>query len=422
MMKITKQLADICDLITDGKHGDCKDELNSGYYFISAKDVKDGKIEYKNARQITEDDFLDTHKRTRYEPEDILITNSGTIGRMAFATNQPQTFRTTFQKSVAILKPRKDSVFPKWLYYSIQENMTRIADYASGTAQKNLLLKDLRTIEIDIPEIELQRRIASILSAYDDLIENNTRRIKILEDMARLIYREWFVEFRAPGVRLRKATPEEKKVTGKDMFPEGWEVSELSKWIKLDKGLSYNGKGLTEDGIPMVNLKNFIVGGGFRREGTKPYSGDYNLNHVIKEHDIIIANTDLTQAGNVIGSPALIPGKVFSGELIFTHHLYAVRIINEQTMPNYYLYHLLLSDDFKSFAKSYASGTTVLGLPREGVLNFKFAMASEQIKNAFEELTKPIYQFIDVLNSEIDNLRITRDMLLPKLISGEVEV
>jgi type I restriction enzyme S subunit len=68
--------------------------------------------------------------------------------------------------------------------------------------------------EVSLPLLPTQRRIASILSAYDDLIENNTRRIKILEQMAQAIYREWFVEFRAPCVKLRKATPEEQKVTG----------------------------------------------------------------------------------------------------------------------------------------------------------------------------------------------------------------
>ena len=86
---------------------------------------------------------------------------------------------------------------------------------------------NLRKVGVRCPPLPTQRKIAGILSAYDDLIENNTRRIKILEEMARTIYREWFVEFRAPGVKLRKATPEEKKVTGKDVFPVGWEMKTL---------------------------------------------------------------------------------------------------------------------------------------------------------------------------------------------------
>lgn len=96
------RLEDICAQITDGKHGDCQDQPNSGYYFPSCKDIANGRLNYEGARQITEADFLDTHRRTKLEPADVSITNSGTIGRMAIAPDSDDTLRTTFQKSVAI--------------------------------------------------------------------------------------------------------------------------------------------------------------------------------------------------------------------------------------------------------------------------------------------------------------------------------
>ncbi|MDO8671197.1 MAG: restriction endonuclease subunit S, partial [Dehalococcoidia bacterium] len=138
------KLEEICAQITDGKHGDCQNEDHSGFYFISCKDVAGGKINYNNARQITEADFIDTHRRTRLEPSDILITNSGTIGRMAIAPNHDLTHRTTFQKSVAILKPIPNKVEVRFLYYRLQADMRRLTEFAGGTAQKNLLLRDLR--------------------------------------------------------------------------------------------------------------------------------------------------------------------------------------------------------------------------------------------------------------------------------------
>ena len=91
-------LGDLCDLITDGKHGDCVNEDNSGFFFISAKDIRGGKICYENARQIRERDFLETHRRTDLKPGDILLTNSGTIGRLAIAADDEVTSKTTFQK------------------------------------------------------------------------------------------------------------------------------------------------------------------------------------------------------------------------------------------------------------------------------------------------------------------------------------
>lgn len=109
------KLGDVCSQITDGKHGDCFNEINSGYYFISSKDVFDGSIHYENARQITKSDFFETHKRTRLEYGDILITNSGTIGRMALVKQDIKTETTTFQKSVAVVKPKTDVVSSSYL-------------------------------------------------------------------------------------------------------------------------------------------------------------------------------------------------------------------------------------------------------------------------------------------------------------------
>ena len=114
----TAKLKDITLTITDGKHGDCKNHDGSGYYFISCKDVYDETIHYENARQITEDDFRDADRRTNLAAYDILITNSGTIGRMALVKDIPETRKTTFQKSVAIVRADTSQVVPNYLYYS----------------------------------------------------------------------------------------------------------------------------------------------------------------------------------------------------------------------------------------------------------------------------------------------------------------
>ena len=92
-----KTLQDITDLITDGKHGDCENEVDSGYFFLSVKDIKDDRLNYSQARQITKIDFEDTDRRTNLQPGDILFTNTGTIGRMAIAPDHESTRRTTFQ-------------------------------------------------------------------------------------------------------------------------------------------------------------------------------------------------------------------------------------------------------------------------------------------------------------------------------------
>ena len=225
---IEKALAELTLNITDGKHGDCRGKDDSGYYFISCKDIREGQIHYEDARQIIEEDFWDAHKRTRLEPDDILVTNSGTIGRMAFVRDVPLTYRTTFQKSVAIVKPDKAKIFPKYLYYQLQNCVDDFINRSNGAAQKNLLLSTMRAFKMNIHEDEdLQMHIAAILSAYDDLIENNQKQIKLLEEAAQRLYKEWFVDLRFPG---HETTPIV------DGVPEGWKVDRADTFFNMSIG------------------------------------------------------------------------------------------------------------------------------------------------------------------------------------------
>jgi type I restriction enzyme S subunit len=171
----------------------------------------------------------------------------------------------------------------------------------------------------------------------------------------------------------------------------------------------------------MVNLKNILPGGGFRRDGTKPYSGEYKPRQVVRAGDIVLANTDLTQAGTVVGSPAIVPDMGVR-ECIFSHHIYAVRLQAAVAPYRVFFYWLLAHDSFKSFAKGHAFGTTVLGMPKEGVTNFRFARPPEDLMRRFSKLAAPVHDLSETLHAKNANLRATRDLLLPKLISGELDV
>jgi type I restriction enzyme S subunit len=181
-----KNLGDLCTLITDGKHGDCKDETNSGYYFVSVKDLSNGEIIYDKARQITKSDFEETHRRTNLAAGDILLTNAGTIGRMAIVKDLPETTKTTFQKSVAILKPKKGVSKTHYLYLLLKYNLKEIIDLAGGSTQSNLLLGDLRNFEIKFPGFdfvcELENKSLPIFKLIGNKgIEN--QKLKCLTDL-----------------------------------------------------------------------------------------------------------------------------------------------------------------------------------------------------------------------------------------------
>lgn len=237
-------LCDITLSITDGKHGDCRDSNGSGYFFISCKDVHDNAIDYSHARQITKEDYEDVNRRTNLQPNDILVTNSGTIGRTAFIKDVPETYKTTFQKSVAIVKPDTSAVNPKYLFYLLQNCVRLFVNSSNGSAQKNLLLGTMRRFELIIEEnIEKQKQLANILSAYDDLIENNNRQIKLLEEAAQRLYKEWFVDLHFPGY-------EDCKIV--DGVPEGWHNGTLGELAEFKRGKTITRAEVKEGSIPVV--------------------------------------------------------------------------------------------------------------------------------------------------------------------------
>ena len=190
-------------LVTDGKHGDCDDEEDSGYFFLSSKDLREGRLHYDKPRQITQAGFLETHRRTNLEPGDILLANCGaSIGRVGLAQDDPRIYKTTFQKSVSVIKANLDIIDNKFLYYFITYKSALLIRLGNGAAQPNLLIGDLKRIEVPVPPMAIQRRIAGILLTYDELIENCQQRFRVLESMVRAIYRECLI---ASGTALLTA-------------------------------------------------------------------------------------------------------------------------------------------------------------------------------------------------------------------------
>ena len=164
-----RTLGEVCSLITDGKHGDCENEENSGYYFLSAKDVRNGTLLFENARQITKSGFEETHRRTNLKPRDICMVNTGaTIGRISFAPNDNRTSKATFQKSVAVIKTISTLIDNDFCGYILKSDLKKLVKVSSGTAVPNLLLGDLKRHRINIPKsLKTQQIIVHKLDALN---------------------------------------------------------------------------------------------------------------------------------------------------------------------------------------------------------------------------------------------------------------
>lgn len=401
---IKRTLQELCLNITDGKHGDCENEENSGYYFISCKDIFDGQINYKKARQITKADFEETHKRTMLEVDDILLTNSGTIGRMAFVTDREATTKTTFQKGVAIIKPDKQKVLPRYLYYQLQNCVPQFINSSNGSAQKNLLLSTMRTFQIEIEEnCEKQEKIANTLFAYDDLIENNQRQIKLLEEAAQRLYKEWFVDLRFPGHENTKIV---------DGVPEGW------NWCKLEDAIQFDPKvTLTKERmkqfIPMsaLSTSSMVLDESQFTETTS------NSGSKFQNGDTLLARITPCLEN---GKTAYVSGlKSSEGAVGSTEYI----VMRAKTINAYMVYLLARTDDFRQSAINSMSGSD----GRQRVKSDKLKMLdylhpTSELVEKFENVEEPIFEKIYRLSKQMQQAKQARDLLLPKLMSGEVEV
>jgi len=394
----SRPLSEICHLITDGKHGDCENEENSGYYFISCKDVRDGRISYDGARQITKKDFDDTHRRTRLEARDILITNSGTIGRLAFVPDTKLTERTTFQKSVAIIKPNPNEVEPKYLYYVFAAQTNYLIELAGGTAQKNLLLSDLRRFRCLLHDERVQRKIAAILTAYDDLIEVNKHRIALLEKTAEELYREWFVRMRFPG---HQGTRFVKGV------PEGWEVKPINSFCaEIRAGVKK--KDLADDEI-YIGLEHIPRKSIAFKEWSTADSVDSNKLR-FKERDILFSKirpylhkVALAHFSGACSSDTIVlrpHDRVYEGFLLFT----------------------VFSDTFIELATIAAKGTKMPRADWAFLEKLEIKIPPPELLETYQGRFEEIFALIATLLRANQQATESRDLLLPRLISGKLSV
>lgn len=192
----------------------------------------------------------------------------------------------------------------------------------------------------------------------------------------------------------------------------------LGKHCTIQKGLSYKGKHLVDDGVILINLGNIQPGGEFRYDKMKYYNGEYRKQHVVKCGDIIIANTDMTAERLILGSPIFVPN--FTKEdMIFTHHLFA---FSNLKLPKTFLYYYLKAGDFRERAESYANGTTVLALAKDDVLSIEMIIPDEKSLIKYNEIIEIIIELKEINKEENRKLISTRDELLPKLMSGEIDV
>lgn len=402
----------------------------AGVPMVNTQDVFNGAVNHTIAFRVAS--ALNTKfRRSQLRGGEILVTLVGAnFGRVAIAPACYAGYNCS--RAVGVVPVQDDAPFISLCLRSpLAQQFMQI--WANTTAQPTFNLSDLARLPVPMPPKPERDRIAEVLTALDDKIDLNRRTNQTLEDMAEALFRAWFVDFepvrvkaegRLPaGVDAETAAlfPSRLVDSGVGAIPEGWQPLPLGALIELEKGVSYKGEFLTEHGAPMVNLKCIRAGGGFNGDGLKNYSGPASPRHMVARGEVVVANTDLTQAREVLGAPALIPQNM-PPTSVFSHHIFAVRRRDPTAVSSLFIFYLLRTDAYRERAAGFATGTTVLALPKDAVLGHVFPFPPTQVMNAFTQLADVLRQKTEQNTAEARTLTHLRDLLLPKLLSGEVRV
>lgn len=322
------------------------------------------------------------------------------------------------------------SQFLRYVLLSEHDSMMR---FASGTTHQTIYYPEAKAFHVCLPQLNEQTRIADLLGSLDRRIEELENQSNILNDIARTIFKSWFVDFDPVRTKAEGREPEGMDAATAALFPSGFDESERcqlpSGWklvaigdlAKLDKGLSYKGEHLAETGMPMINLGCFTGEGGFEAKRIRYYTGEFKEKHLVRSGDLVIANTDITQKRVVIGSPAIVPPSK-DGAFLFTHHTFALRLNAKLPGLELFLYFALLQPSFRERAIGFATGTTVLAIPRDAVLALEVTFPDDAVLRAFTDLTTALLGKIHNNLREAETLAQLRDTLLPRLISGKLRV
>lgn len=286
----------------------------------------------------------------------------------------------------------EDIIEYQYAYYLLK--MFKLNNYAGGSAQPLVTQSILGHLKCSLPALPIQRRIASILSSYDNLIELNTRRIKLLEQMAENLYKEWFAFSK---------------------IKNNLEVVKLKSILSIVRGLSYSSSEIDcEDGVNLINLKNIKAYGGFRFDGTKRYNGKYKKEQIVKSGDLVMGVTDMTQDRRTVGSVALIPN--IDGIAVITADLIKI----ESKIDNIFLFSMFKYGNISRHISQFANGANVLHLRPQAVENIRIYLPNVELINKYVSIVKPLFSEIATLQTQSANLTRQRDLLLPRLMSGQL--
>ena len=400
------KLKDCCHSISDGDHLP-PPKSNSGVPFVTIANIDaTNHIDFGNTMFVPLEYYNNLNDIRKAKCNDILYSVVGSFGKPVLVK---ENIPFAFQRHIAILRPNNEIADSRFLYYVMltRDFFMQADTVAIGAAQRTISLTALRNMEVKLPSMETQYRIANILSRYDSLIENYQKQIKLLEEAAQRLYKEWFVDLRFPGHENTNII---------DGVPDGWEKKTIDDvTCKVTTGLNPR--------------KNFVLGKGSNYYVTIKNMADNTLflddrcdrvdnealEKINKRSDLKIGDILFSGIGT-IGRVALvdIPTNNWNvSESVFT--LRANDIVTKE-----FLYLMLLSPDMQNYCQSNAHGAAQKGIRMADLKAYSFYLPPFGVIQKFTNLVTPAIKKVSSIRNQIRLLTEARDRLLPQLMSGRI--
>ena len=399
------KLKDLCELIVDCPHSTEPDE-GQGYPIIRTPNIGPGYLNLDGVQRVGEEAYKRRNVRAVPQAGDLILAREAPAGNVGII---PDGEKVCLGQRTVLIRPDRSKADPAYLNYYLNAPKQRhkLLSNSNGATVSHVNMPIIHNLPVDLPPLPVQSRIAGVLSAYDKLIENNRRQIKLLEEAAQRLYKEWFVDLRFPG---HETTPIHNGV------PEGWAKGSLLDLADVVRGCSYSSNQIVAGNRTLINLGNLTPFGGFRFGYEKPFSGKARPDQTVCQGDVVMGLTE--QATGLAGYAALLPcvptDSVISADL--------VKLSPREGVPRLFVYALLQYGRLSALISPLANGTKIKHLRPESLPRAVALLPATALMKRYAEVVKPMFDKIALAQQQIVAAREARDRLLPKLMSGEIEV
>lgn len=389
------KLKDVCISISDGDHQP-PPKANKGVPFVTISNITHtNQFDFSNTMFVPQEYYDGLDSKRKVQEGDVLYSVVGSFGIPVYIKNNTP---FVFQRHIAILRPNVYKIAPQFLYYTmLNRDFYLKADAAAiGAAQRTVSLTALRNMEIEIPHIETQKKVAKILSSYDNLIENHQKQIKLLEEAAQRLYKEWFVDLCFPGYENVKIV---------DGVPEGWTKPSINDIADYLNGYAFKPDDWSDKGKPIIKIKEM-------NEGITSSTPRNDGSAIDEKYNVI--------AGDILFSwSATLAAMIWDSEDgLLNQHLFKVTP-NNGVCREYVLQSILKTlDEFKNLT----TGSTMKHIQRGKLKEVFVNLPSQEIMDKFASIADVYREMVLRLQKQNSALKEARDRLLPRLMSEEIEV